>query len=204
MHCRDRLTRFGRGSGLRRILDYHVTRHPTFAAADLYKLLHQACLGPAHLGRSADSLQWLLDEWERVTPAPGHIVEPIDPRGRIVRLNLRPLKDAGGSALAVWRILLACSRETSEGRARLQRLLQASAALAERGVIPLDGREVRQQAALAKESGYPPGRHSPGYLSAEEPAYRVLPVRLLDERWDDLFPSARPCVRPSLGGAIRA
>ncbi len=190
MHCRDRPTRFASPLGLRRVLDYHVTHHAAFAAADLYKLLHQACLGPAHLGRSADSLRWLLDEWESAAPTPGCLFEPIDPRGRIVRVNLRPLKDAGGSALGIWRIMLASPRESPEGRARLERLLRASAELASRGIIPFDLRELRRQAAFAKESGYPPGRHSPEYLSAEEPAYRVLPVQLVDDRWSELFPGA--------------
>ncbi len=170
---------------------YHVTHHSVFAVPDLYKLLHQGCLGPPHLGRSSDSLRWLLDEWERAALASGCLFEPIDPRGRIVRLNLGPLKAAGGSALALWKIMLASPRRVPGGHARLDRLLRASVELAARGIIPLSDRELQQQAALARAAGYPPGRHSPEYLSAEKPAYRVALVRLVEERWDDLLPGAR-------------
>jgi hypothetical protein len=190
MHYPASLAELARPLGLRRLLVYHLTHHPAFAVRDLYKLLHQACLGPAHLGRSSDSFRWLLDEWERTVPTPGDLLEPIDPRGRIVRLNLSPFKGARGSVLGVWRMMRACPREGREERARLERLLRASVELAARGIIPLSGRELLEQATVAREAGYPPGRHSPEYLSAERPTYRVAPLRLVEQRWDDLLPGA--------------
>ena len=177
--------------GLGRLLRFPVQAHPSFGMADLYKLLHQACLGPEHLGRNADSLRWLLGEWEEVQPSEGLLLEPIDPKGRMVRVSLDSLKTHRGSVLTLWRVMLATPRETPEGRARLARYLRASVALAKRGAIHVDPKHLAEIARKAESQGYPPGRHSKAYLAAERPSYRVAPFPLLSEHWDELFPSPR-------------
>jgi hypothetical protein len=84
--------------------------------------------------------------------------------------------------------MLATPRETPQGRARLARYLQASVALAKRGAICVDLQHLVEVARKAESQGYPPGRHSQAYVAAERPSYRVVPLPLLLDHWDELFP----------------
>ncbi len=178
--------------GLRRLLAYHTQEHPAFGGADLYKLLHQACLGSAHLGRSARSFHTLLKEWEDIAPSRGPLLEPICPRGLMVRLNLRPLKRVGGSVLAVWRAMVASPAENAGGRERLLKLLAASWSLARHGKLALNPACVVEQVARAKRTHCAPCSHSETYVRLERPSYRVLPQALVEERWHELFPTPEP------------
>jgi hypothetical protein len=183
----------GQPRGLRRLLAYHMREHPAFGGADLYKLLHQACLGSAHLGRSAHSFHELLKEWEGIVPSSGPLLEPICPRGLMVRLNLRPLKRAGGSVLTVWRAMVASPVEYGGGRERFLRLLAASQALSRHGNLALSPASIADQMARAKQTHCAPCSHSERYVLLERPSYRVFPQGLVEEEgWQELFPTAEP------------
>ena len=139
-------------------------------------------MGLAHLVESPESfVQFLRDEFASVpaddtTP----LTEPLRPDGALVRLNLKPFKAAGGDV----ECLAGCCLQTASMTFGTSADLRAAWA----GFIDLcrDGRwsqfsmvDVDAFTALVEQHGYPAVHHSPRYVQAYAPAYRLLSCRFL-------------------------
>jgi hypothetical protein len=114
-------------------------------------------------------------------------VETIEPEGRLVRVNLRPLvgEDAGLKAEdgrtksgAMAAVLLAEalleSARSVKGSPGLMRRRLGSAVRWCRKNLPRQAAKLERLAAEAAEAGYPALHHSPAYRRAYLPAYRVI------------------------------
>jgi hypothetical protein len=161
------------------VVRQHVAQHPQAKAQDLYKLLYQGTMGTEHAAPDPDAVERsLARELDAVEPRDAEpLTEPVDPEGRLVRLNLRPYKARGGSAAALARVFLQTAAELRPDPTSLSQVLSAlrSADLGKAGP------ELRQFANLMSERGYPPVHHSDAYRESYAPAYRVVLARLLPE-----------------------
>ena len=188
-------------SSLSAILAWHRRRYPLLRAPDIYKLVHQGVFGPGHIIASADAARQALQneltnlearsQESRVKEQKSdeELLEAIDPNGRLVRVNLRPMLGGGG------RMRDECGRRESGDRGadidRLTRALVESARRVKgdpeqmkrrlsaavrwcRPNLPLQAAGLERMAAQARESGYPAFHHSPAYNRAYRPAYRVV------------------------------
>jgi hypothetical protein len=180
------------------VLDWHKQRYPLLRARDIYKLLHQGVFGPAHMVPSAAAARRALaselaalevrsSKSEGRMPEPEF--EPIDPRGELVRVNLRPLqkerrekregrKGNRGKERRTDVDLLAMALVESVRRVKgnpeqMRRRLAASAGWCRRN-MPRQAEELERLAAVARESGFPAFHHSSAYARAYRPAYRVV------------------------------
>jgi hypothetical protein len=174
----------GRGEAvearLRHLRD-HLLAHPEARARDAYKLLHQSVFGPAHLiPDRAAAARYLAEEWAAMgATLPGEaLLEPLAEEPPLVRVDLRPYRDAGGEPDALVDALVATAA-TVRGDAEL-----FAACLA--GAVAVVG-ELRGEAEAAAlrpllergPEGFPPLHHSPEYVAAYHPAYRVVLRSLL-------------------------
>ena len=189
-------------SSLPAVLNWHKQRYPLLEARDVYKLVHQGVFGPGHMIASAALAKRMLEEemaaLEARSPTdegrmPEPEFEPIDPRGELVRVNLRPLlregrrmkdeggkrKDGGSGADSEWlvRALVESARRVKGEPERMRRRLSAAVRWCRKN-LPQQAAELEQLASEARDAGYPALHHSPSYSRAYRPAYRVILGRL--------------------------
>jgi hypothetical protein len=117
------------------------------------------------------------------------LLEPIDPGGRLLRVNLRPMfgeggrmrdesgkrKDGRSSADVGWLVaaLVESARRVKGDPAQMKRRLAAAVRWC-RSNLPRQAAELELIAARTEESGFPAFHHSPAYARAYRPAYRVV------------------------------
>jgi len=161
------------------VLAWHLRRYPQLEAADAYKLLHQGAFGPGHLlADPAAAQRRLVRELAGLEPADDEApAEPIDPAGRLVRVNLRPLAGRNEAVAALAAALVRSAAEVRPDPARLAgRLAEAAAWL--RAARPEMAGELERLAVEAGKQGYPARHHSRQYRLSYRPAYRVVLSRL--------------------------
>ncbi len=185
--CTDSRPAADPNSRLRAILLEQAARYPSMREQDVYKLLYQAALGPAHAAIDQRLARLWMDREivmlrarRALAPLAGEpLLEEIDPLGQLVRVNLRPFLAAGGSAASLADAFAQTATEFSESPTRLDDYLAAAVDVIREGVNRLDPETLGQFAAEKRAADYPALHHSPEYESAHIPAYRVVLRRLV-------------------------
>jgi len=180
-------------SSLAAVLDWHSQRYPLLQAQDIYKLTHQGVFGPGHIIASAAQAKRMLRAEMaalkvRSSKSKGRSrteseFEPLDPKHRLVRVNLRPLAAAQCKVQdarykmqdTVWLVeaLVGSGRRVKGDPKQMKRRLSAAVRWCQQN-LPRQAAELERMAAQAEESGYPAFHHSPAYSRAYRPAYRVI------------------------------
>ena len=185
-------------SSLSAVLAWHCDRYPLLRAQDIYKLIHQGVFGPGHIiGSVSSARRILVDELAalqvRSPKYEGRMseskLEVVDPGGRLVRVNLRPLFGQGGSTDTEWLVeaLVESARRVKGDPAQIRRRLAAAVRWCRKN-RPGQAAELARVAARAETSGYPALHHSLAYTRAYRPAYRVV---------------LSACLRPRVSGRAR-
>jgi hypothetical protein len=171
-------------------------------APDVYKLIHQGVFGPGHMfvneqrvrARLKDELQELANQVKgqgaRVTsrsPVEG-LIEEIDPRGKLVRVNLGSMVAAQSRMQTaeckmqnvswVAEAMVESARRVKGDHEQMRRRLAAAVRWCRKN-LPRQAGEFERLAARAEDSGYPAFHHSSAYARAYSPAYRVILARCL-------------------------
>ena len=144
---------------------------------DLYKLLYQGVRGPEHILSSADIFrQRLREEWEALEPAPQDpLYEAICPDGRLLRLNLRPYRAAGGLLEQLSAACLAAGDEKWGTQADLRQTWDEVLRVCRLGAWQGFSWEACQAFTLWLQAhGFPPVHHSEAYRQLYRPAYRLV------------------------------
>ena len=155
-----------------------VRDDPAASHEDVYKWLFQAARGGEHAAPSEEAARtWLRREWATLgAAAPGEpLVVPLRPDGRVVRLNLRPYRAAGGDPEALLAAFLESARSFRPDPAlfvEAWRELLKSLPASLHGTMSLVAFEELDRASEAGQ--WPARHHSPGYAEVHAPAYRVL------------------------------
>jgi len=161
----------------------HLRAHPAAGAQDAYKLLHQSVFGPGHLIPDREAAaRYLQGEWAQMgeTLPEEPMLEILADEPALVRVNLRPYRDSGGSREALVDALVASAEGVVGEPATFADCLEAAVAVLreERGEAAAE--ELRGLAERAAGQGYPAVHHSEAYREAYSPAYRVVLRGLLD------------------------
>lgn len=158
------------------LLAEHTRRYPALQLQDVYKLLHQGCLGSEHaVSDPAAARRWLQSELAGLGEGPPDpLLDPISGDGRILRLHLRPFLVAGGQPEDLLAAFLRTANEYHGSPKCLRDAWQVVERLARRGAVPFT---LAAAAAFGREmaaQGFPAVHHSPLYVAAYRPAYRVI------------------------------
>lgn len=161
---------------VQRILLDHLRRYPRMDLQDLYKLAHQAAFGSEHAVPDPALARRLLEtEWATMGQGPEEpVFDPIAPDGSVLRIHLRPFATGGGNRD---QLLMAFVRTAREFRGHPQRIAlfkSCAVAMAERGLLPWTADPVRAFWAANEKDGWPVRHHSPEYVKAYRPAYRIV------------------------------
>lgn len=157
------------------LIQTHLERYPEMDFMDVYKLLHQAAfgLGNTQVTRKAER-EWLEEEYRIHKPDPKfRLMDVVSPDGKWVRLHLRPYMAAGGK---IEPLLEAVVNSAQQVDLTLDRMA-ASWELFEQWVrdserFPL--REVILFGEVQAAQLWPAVPHSPAFVRAYRPLYRVL------------------------------
>lgn len=164
---------------LEQTLQDEVARYPNMQPADLYKLLHQATMGPAHMfmGTASHLETGLTHEVRKMKPAPTpgeREIEVINPSKGLARINLRPFILNGGKIENLARAVARTGHTFRGDAAELTATLDAAAALVEPLGFAFTRDEFLRTARDMKLAGYPSHHHSSVYAQNYEPAYRLV------------------------------
>ena len=163
------------------LLAQHFERYPRIQLDDIYKLLHQAALGPGHAVKDAAIARaWLEKEAAELGAGP---VEPekdvISPDGRLTRVHLRSWVAAGRSLDELNRAFVETANSYPPSRERLEKFCGCLGDLAATGGIPFAKKEVVEYFDRIAQASYPVVHHSTTYTDAYKPAYRVVAIDCL-------------------------
>jgi len=162
---------------LESIIVEQVGLHPGYAVVDLYKLIHQAVFGVGHLLEDEkEAYRLLSEEFSNVGPQlpRERLFEPIDPKGMLCRVNLRPYKAAGGTLERLFDALL-LSQHTANGTRRdFLGLWRRAKKLTEVRSLPFSLNDMERFESLLQNRNLPALHHSQRYEKLNHPAYRVI------------------------------
>jgi hypothetical protein len=164
-----------------KLLSAHFERYPAMQLDDIYKLLHQAALGPGHAVDTPAAARKRLDQ-EMAALGKGS-AEPlqdiISPDGRLGRVHLRSYLAAGGSPDALHRAFVDTANSYAASPDKLAKFCGCLGDLAAAGGIPFAQEDVLAYFEKIARDGYPAVHHSEAFRNAYQPAYRVVAVDLL-------------------------
>ena len=165
------------------LLSAHLGRYPAMQLADVYKLLHQAALGPGHaMDNPAAARKRLDEELEALGEGPNEVLQDvISPDGKLARIHLRPFLAAGGDAGALHRAFVGTANSYPASPDKLAKFCGCLGDLAGAGGIPYARSDVLAYFDNIARAGYPPVHHSEIFQRAYRPAYRVVAIDLLKE-----------------------
>ena len=160
----------------RKIILDHVRRYPKMEAQDLYKLIHQGTMGSEHAVDDPEKARaWMEEEVNNLQPGPEEpLLDPISPSGEIVRINLRPYLEAGGSHQY---LLKAFIRTANEYKGSSEAILEGWTHVEE--MVRLKDLEFSPEelSGFMEEMiklEFPAVHHSEIYNQSYHPAYRVV------------------------------
>lgn len=171
-------------SALQRILAGQIARYPLMQVQDLYKLIHQACMGSEHAVTDVAAARAMLEREvnELGDGPPEHAVETISPDGRIVRVHLRPYVRSGADLTLLLEAFVWTARGYRGSVERLRRYGVYAAQMAGAGGLAFASAEVEAFFEAMEAQVYPAVHHSKAYQEAYRPAYRVVDQEYLPKR----------------------
>jgi len=166
---------------LYRIIQDQLRRHPGFGVEDLYKMVCQATCGGDHLLKNrSEAKRMLREEWENSERIPKGetLLEMIDPRGEVMRVNLRVYKKIGGTLQRLFDVFVRSAQKFEKDRKRLVVYWEAIMKLAEKEEVPFSKDVLEDFWIDVGRKGFPAVHHSDAYVDANRPSYRVVLKRL--------------------------
>ena len=163
------------------LLSAHLARYPAMQLDDIYKLLHQAALGPGHAVDNPAAARKRLDqEIAALGEAPADpLRDIISPDGRLGRVHLRTYLAVGGSPDALHGAFVETAKSYPASPDKLAKFCGCLGDLATAGGIPFAREEVLAYFDKISRDGYPAVHHSEAFRRAYQPAYRVVAIDLL-------------------------
>jgi hypothetical protein len=144
---------------------------------DAYKWIYQATQGGEHAAPSPElAASWLREEWTTLAmdAREDPLVEPLGD-SRVVRVNLRPYRAAGGSPEALAAAFVRSAASFRPDREAFRRTwLELGDALRRGPFGQLTRAAWERLDSETRPKGYPAVHHSASFVASRRPAYRVL------------------------------
>ncbi len=165
-----------RSSDLGEFLTGYLKAHPKADVQDVYKLLFQGVFGVGHIITSQqEAAQFLAREMASMPARSGEpMTEPCRPDGGMLRVNLRPFRDAAMNTDDLIAAMMETAASVKAAPEEFASLWSAVGDLIEDGVLPLDLDEYNALTDDLLEQNWPAVHHSDDYSHAYAPAYRVV------------------------------
>ncbi len=161
------------------LIHTHLARYAALEIADVYKLLHQATFGPGHLITNKKiAREWLDHDLERSAPRTDDpLVENIHPEGALMRLHLRPYVALGGRVKPLLDAFVRSAEQVAGDPALMAQRwawFEQDCRAGMFGPGRWDVRELELFGQVRHAEKWPAVHHSPAFVRAFYPSYRVL------------------------------
>ena len=165
----------------KQIIHSHIDRYPLSQAEDLYKLCHQASLGSEHAvtDRAAAHARLFREISELGTPTPEQLLDEISADGAICRVHLFPYVVSGRDPEVLLEAYIQTAQNFKGSTSRLRLFMAAIVEMNQNSEIPFKAEEVESLFDEMQAAGFPPIHHSPTYIQAYNPHYRVIARQFL-------------------------
>ena len=166
------------------IIQKQIRRYKEFKVEDLYKLIYQVTCGGGHLLEDRRIAEKMLhEEWENAGKIlKGEtLLEMIDPRGGILRVNIRIYKKIGGSFARLFDLFIRSAESYKKDERRLILYWQYVLEMVSKDDIPFEEKTLTAFWNEVEKKGFPPIHHSKSYVEANCPSYRVVLKSLWEE-----------------------
>jgi hypothetical protein len=165
------------------LLSAHLARYPAMQLADIYKLLHQAALGPGHAVENPVAARNRLEqEVAGLGDGPAEpIRDIISPDGRLARVHLRSFMAGDGDLDVLHRAFVETAESYPASTDKLAKFCACLGDLAATGAIDFAKQDVVEYFDKIAQEGYRAIHHSNAFHGAYRPAYRVVAVDLLGQ-----------------------
>jgi len=178
-------------AGLKELVIYHKTEHPSMDGADVYKMLFQGTMGPAHLMKNTDiAFSELKKEFKRAKTCgrkDEKLLEAVSIGGAVVRVNLRPYNRRGGEIEQLFKIMEVSARKFIPNKKKLIRLWADFKSLVQKGLLEFDYREVLELDTRIKQKENIVISHSEIYRKKEKPTYRVVLASVFKQSFPQFY-----------------
>lgn len=150
------------------ILKQHISRYPAMTAQDCVKLIYQAVLGPAHLGRKGNTPpSYIANEMAKAPKRDLPLMEPIG--NGLCRLHLDSL-DNILQPETIHGLFLA----TAEQHQGTLEQLWEQLSLWKENCAPISPEDAAAELQKLQDTNYAPVSHSQPYHDAYNPHYRLI------------------------------
>ena len=158
------------------LIKTHLVLYPRMQPEDVYKLVYQGSMGSGHLGNDTTQIAYYLkDELNSIESSVDEsLIEQIAPDSSYIRINLKRFKSENRDPMLLVRIIAQSANIPKQTKSRLVRVWSNVCREVESGTIPLNKTVFHQFDQLVKKNDYPVIHHSPEYMQAYQPAYRVV------------------------------
>jgi len=158
------------------LITRHIERYPAMKLQDVYKLLHQSVMGPAHiLQNEAPAYSYLENEFERIwEDYETELYVDVSLEHELVRLNIPAYRNPG-TPETLFEMLLETAKQITPDKKRLMRCWFELGSLIENKIF--DNFTPNQWNELNKilyEKDFPPLSHSETYKDLYKPSYRIV------------------------------
>lgn len=160
----------------------HIKRYKKLEIKDLYKLVYQAAMGPAHIFTGINQIQEdLTEEWlDAGKPLfQEGLMEIIDPRSRVVRVNLRIYRGMGGTISQMANMVHESAMKFRGDFAGLMLYRDYLSKMSREGTIRFKEDDLSLFWEQMEKENFPAVCHSSVYIESYRPAYRVILQELL-------------------------
>lgn len=153
------------------LLQTHLARYPEMRLSDVYRLLHQALFGSGEaVSNKKSTREWLEHEWRINPPAQNApLLEALN--SQWTRLYLCPYQAAGGQLDPLLEAVLRVGKLAKPPSSHMD-AAWGEFATTQGNFFP--AREVALFGRVYAAQGWPNILHSPEYIRAYRPAYRLL------------------------------
>lgn len=171
-----------------KVIEYHMQKYPRMEFVDLYKLIYQGTLGPAHLGVKYEQIRnYLNKELAGIRGRKGEMVEQIAGDNKYIRINLYTFKYENGDPDSLARLVFRSCRKEPRGKEKLENRMELAAAFIRQKDMEFDYVEFNQYLQNIKRNNYPVPHHSKKYINKYDPAYRVISYRVYKKYFTNCF-----------------
>ena len=167
------------------LISEHLSSYPEMQITDVYKLVYQSIMGPAHMGTDIVKIKdYLSHEISDISASErADLIENISPSGAVIRVDLKRIKAEDGNIHLLAEAIARSASGIKPDTSMLENVWHVVGNLIKNGSLRQFTRaEFEAFTREIEKTGYPAAHHSEIYHKRYSPAYRVL----LREEWENI------------------
>ena len=170
------------------VINYHLAKHPEMESVDLYKLIYQGAMGPAHLGTTYEEIHsYLIREMKKIQGRDKKMVEKITSDNKYLRINLFAFKKAEGNIDSLAKMVYRSCQKEPKGFEKINKYMETASKIIKSKKTNLDYDDFIKLWQEIKQNNYPVPHHSEQYITKYNPSYRVISQKEYKENFKACF-----------------